>query len=288
MEKESKEKFNPIIVFFVLSAVVGITFALISVSTKNSNNQSGAPTINVASDSQQEQINSLQKEIDALKNKDTKTIEPTQKSKPDISSVVSEWRDNTAFLICSGVDMYYQPYSQTATAYIHINSINEVYALTNKHAISDKYGLLASRCELSINGNNPVVFFPSVNSDIINSTASEFDIAVFKIDSTNLSLSSLKKGKLCSKNNIKANTGDQIVVIGYPAIGSTKDITATEGIISGYDYPYYVTSAKIEHGNSGGLAILVKDNCFLGVPTGAVTGSIESLGRIFDIAILLQ
>lgn len=76
--------------------------------------------------------------------------------------------------------------------------------------------------------------------------------------------------------------GDKIVILGYPGVGSSSGITATEGIISGYEGDYYVTSAKIEHGNSGGVAILIKDNCFVGIPTASVAGSLESLGRILS------
>lgn len=74
--------------------------------------------------------------------------------------------------------------------------------------------------------------------------------------------------------------GDSIVILGYPSIGSQTDITATQGIISGYDGEYYITSAGIDHGNSGGAAIDEKNNCYLGIPTWAKAGSFESLGRI--------
>nr|MDQ3014484.1 hypothetical protein [bacterium] len=63
---------------------------------------------------------------------------------------------------------------------------------------------------------------------------------------------------------------------------SRVDVTATEGIISGYEGNYYITSAKIEQGNSGGAAISLRDNCFLGIPTLTLVGKVESLGRILD------
>ena len=77
--------------------------------------------------------------------------------------------------------------------------------------------------------------------------------------------------------------GDQVVILGYPSVGAEEGITATEGIVSGIDDDYYVTSAKIEQGNSGGAAILVKNNCLLGLPTLVVAGKIESLARILPI-----
>lgn len=81
-----------------------------------------------------------------------------------------------------------------------------------------------------------------------------------------------------------AKIGDDVVILGYPSIGSQYGLTLTSGKISGYEGSYYVTDAKIDHGNSGGAAVLVKNNCYLGIPTFGVVGQIESLGRILDIS----
>jgi len=92
--------------------------------------------------------------------------------------------------------------------------------------------------------------------------------------------------------------GDPIVILGYPSYGSGAgtitsvfshlEITATEGIVSGNDSGYYTTSAKIEHGNSGGLAIDETNNCYLGIPTASYTGEIESLGRILPASYIFK
>jgi S1-C subfamily serine protease len=82
----------------------------------------------------------------------------------------------------------------------------------------------------------------------------------------------------------KPKIGDKVVILGYPGIGAQDSVTATEGIISGFDANYYTTSAKIEKGNSGGAAIDVERNCFLGLPTLVITGQIESLARILPVA----
>jgi len=42
-----------------------------------------------------------------------------------------------------------------------------------------------------------------------------------------------------------------------------------------YDGNYYVTSAKIDHGNSGGTAILVNNDCYIGIPSASVVGSVD-------------
>ena len=83
--------------------------------------------------------------------------------------------------------------------------------------------------------------------------------------------------KFCSS---VPDIGDEVVILGYPAIGASSGITATDGIISGYDGDYYVTSAKVNSGNSGGIAVDLKNDCNLGIPTLVDAGSLESLARI--------
>ncbi len=74
--------------------------------------------------------------------------------------------------------------------------------------------------------------------------------------------------------------GEKVVILGYPSIGAQESVTATEGIIAGFDEDYYTTSAKIDKGNSGGAAISITENCFLGLPTLVFAGRVESLARI--------
>ena len=90
----------------------------------------------------------------------------------------------------------------------------------------------------------------------------------------------IKNYKYCAPSDVQI--GDKVYILGYPAIGG-ETITMTEGIISGYDNNFYKTSAKIDQGNSGGVAVLGKKNCYLGIPTSAAVGEIESLGRILDL-----
>ena len=82
-----------------------------------------------------------------------------------------------------------------------------------------------------------------------------------------------------------ADIGDRLSILGYPAIGG-ETLTVTEGIISGFEFHgdtrFIKSSAKLDHGNSGGLAI--KDSgCVIGIPTFVQRGQLESMGRILDL-----
>lgn len=65
----------------------------------------------------------------------------------------------------------------------------------------------------------------------------------------------------------------------------SRNLILTEGIISGKNEKGYFTTAKIDTGNSGGLAISKENNkvCLVGIPTWASVGEIDSLGIIQPI-----
>lgn len=103
--------------------------------------------------------------------------------------------------------------------------------------------------------------------------------------------------------------GYPVVVIGYPAFGiryvnlynqGFKQYIAyriaSDGIISGHDtsvvvpqgnlpYPNYFVSAKIDSGNSGGIAISKDEKglCVLGIPTWLTLGKYETQGLVQNI-----
>jgi len=91
---------------------------------------------------------------------------------------------------------------------------------------------------------------------------------------------------ICGSDVIKV--GEEIVVLGYPTIGG-EYLTATEGLISGYEGTYYLTtSAKIEQGSSGGGAFIKSTGCLVGMPTFVRLGKIESFARFINIPYLHQ
>lgn len=86
---------------------------------------------------------------------------------------------------------------------------------------------------------------------------------------------------VCGVADIKI--GDRVTVFGYPSFGGDS-LTVTDGIVSGIEYtaygPIYKTSAKIDRGNSGGLAVDNNNKCSIGIPTWATSGSFDGLGYI--------
>ncbi len=89
------------------------------------------------------------------------------------------------------------------------------------------------------------------------------------------------RNPICKSTDI----GDRLSILGYPTIGG-ETLTVTEGIISGFEFQgetrFIKSSAKLDHGNSGGLAIK-SSGCVVGIPTFVQRGQLESMGRILDL-----
>lgn len=187
----------------------------------------------------------------------------------DITNIIANWSPRVARLTCEfsdGTDNTVGKGSSVATL---IGSIP--HFITNKHVVEDDLPLSDCRAEL-LSGETV-----TVPSDAV--TVSE-KVDVGYIRASGAAFSGIDTSvKTCSN---KPAIGDAVVILGYPRVGGSG-ITATEGIISGFDDEYYVTSAKIEQGNSGGAAVHVKNNCLLGMPTLVVAGRIEALARILPI-----
>lgn len=86
--------------------------------------------------------------------------------------------------------------------------------------------------------------------------------------------------------NSDVNLGDPVRVLGYPSISGGYSLTVTDGIVSSLPVDGIIyTSAKISHGNSGGLAVDA-DGCMIGVPTLVITDENTSLGIIYSVDLI--
>ena len=217
-------------------------------------------------ESSQKKILSLEEKISKVKSYDATTI-------------ISHWRPLIANVECqfkySDTGRLYQTSSGSGIAIKFDNLPSAI--LTNKHILTDNNGYGANSCSVKLLDSAEKI----ISSDTKN-LVKNYDLGYIYINNPSDYFKNLTSvfPSLCHQ---KPSLGDDIVALGYPSIGSTSGLTATEGIISGFDGNYFITSAKVEQGNSGGAVILLKDNCLLGIPTFVTLGKVESLARILDI-----
>jgi S1-C subfamily serine protease len=188
----------------------------------------------------------------------------------DSSELVAEWGPMVGFIYC--VDSQGSGWSGSGTA-LNMGD-GTVVVLTNYHVLKG-----ASLCAVKFpDDSDPYVVY----SSDFRWDSSDLDWGFMTISSpTYKLLQASRSWAMCPSG--RGAIGDKLIILGYPGVGAQSTITVTQGIISGFDPDNFVTDAKIDHGNSGGAAILVEENCFLGIPSAAFTGEIESYGRILDI-----
>ncbi len=93
--------------------------------------------------------------------------------------------------------------------------------------------------------------------------------------------------KYCKNENVKL--GEPVRIYGYPAISGGYALTITDGVVSSLmpDEGLIFTSAKISHGNSGGLAV-DQYGCRLGIPAMVNGDDYESLGIIISNDLIFE
>lgn len=198
-----------------------------------------------------------------------------------VAEIVRQWYLRVALISCdymySGTKTIYARGSGSGTVFTNGSA---AYVLTNLHVLRDDEGYSPSVCRIGIPGD--ATWSEVYYGDKAFGYYTGVDAAsVHLVRATNLQKAvAAQRFSSCS---VKPSIGDPVVILGYPGIGAKGSVTATEGIIAGYESGVFVTSAKVEHGNSGGAAIDRTRNCFLGIPTYAVSGSVESLARIIDV-----
>ena len=215
----------------------------------------------------------------------------------DIPSIVKEWNNSVAL-----VDCYWSDSEQYGSGVLEtVTGTNRALISTNKHVVLNDSGFGPNYCDIYLPTqpkihieNNSVDPSAGLTQNYTNELKSngEFfhasenqDFAMIELQNPSESILKTPTPDACLTD---PDIGDKIIILGYPEIGSTAGITVTSGIISGIEGDYYVTDTKVDHGNSGGLTILVKDNCFLGIPTWVEGGQLESLARILKVSAFLS
>jgi len=258
------------------------------------------------------EITELKKEIESLKSKTIKQSQNQQIAEGKISELKDELKsteilpsenyeeqsnvvlDSIAKVICYLDDDMMGTGSGSIWAYG-----DNYYLITNKHVLKEADGenescvitvardwnAVANDSEKAYQDDN--LFIYSLNKNYTYWENEEFDFAITQIVEYEQPLTFLNDVAMvtneaeCNENLV---VGSKIKIIGFPYTSSFSLPTITEGIISSWEnisnIPYYITSAKIEHGNSGGIAVTDNYYCMIGIPTAVVVGDSESLGRI--------
>ncbi len=230
------------------------------------------------------QLEDLVEQVTTLKNKPAQIRTVTVEAKDTIADIVKKWSPRVVYVECTWT------YTNTGKVYARASGSatlikiagEGIKALTNKHVLLYKEEYSPSYCTVTLPG---IKSYSIMAGDSPWSGARDIDQGSIKMPQDAI-LSGITAQPLYLCPNV--DIGDKVIVMGYPGIGSETSITVTEGIVSGFDGDYYITSAKIDSGNSGGAAILVKDNCYLGIPSASVVGTMESLGRILKASLVLK
>lgn len=253
---------------------------------------------------QQNELASTQAELDALRTESSEIakqkegeIAAQQAQLADLSSrlanfqtapksnnttdIVNQWSGAVYKVVCRFEGADGKAYTQSGSG-LGFNMSDSAVFMTNRHILTPEIGGSLDRCTVSQNGTDLFLL------DLENTRVDvELDFAFYVFNSQQ----SVFKKRLTSENICRATSvsqGESIVILGYPITGVKNSATVTEGIIAGAEDNFYVTSAKIEQGNSGGAAVLTSQSCLLGLPTYAEVGRVESLARILKLEKLID
>lgn len=168
---------------------------------------------------------------------------------------------------------------------------DEHMILTNAHVVKDENGNLTDGCW---------VYFPRSDGSFYESVywageATAYDTTTTVIDEVEVGGEDSQTGGLdfavlritepeevtnfpdlfsiehqtCQEINRQVEGGERLFVLGFPP-AEGDDMTVAEGIVKGLEghfNEWVVTSARIASGHSGGVTVMAKDGCLLGIPT---------------------
>lgn len=170
---------------------------------------------------------------------------------------------------------------------------NDGLILTNNHVISG-----AKICFVTIPDpitGKPMEMYTAIPIPV-EKISEEYDIAVLMINDVYTDEEGYTWGKypntffafkepdICK--DVQWALGEQIKIYGYPSTSYNYNLTITDGIISNFDDDGYIlTSAKIDTGNSGGLAVN-NNGCIVGIPSAVLKGDYQNLGVIISSDII--
>jgi hypothetical protein len=167
------------------------------------------------------------------------------------------------------------------------------FILTNNHVITEASYCLVTLPDIKTGEPNSIYEAKPI---IIPTLSNQYDIAFLQINSAYTDKNGKTWGTYPTNfpeytspngcNNYAPKLGDSLRIYGYPVTSGGYNLTITDGIISSFDdYNDILTSAKVDSGNSGGLAVNT-NGCFLGIPSYVESGNYQNLGVIIPSSII--
>jgi S1-C subfamily serine protease len=168
--------------------------------------------------------------------------------------------------------------------------------LTNNHVIAG-----STSCKVTI--PNPltggIAEIYEAAPVIVPVLSKKYDVATLKIDASYTDTDGKSWGaypttfqaftipNTCSTST-PSKLGDSVRIYGYPVTSGGYNLTITDGIISSFaDDGSILTSAQVDSGNSGGLAV-DQNGCWLGIPSAVVSGNYQNLGVIIPGSVVAE
>lgn len=185
-----------------------------------------------------------------------------------LEDVVKAWRPYTVRVTCITLDSNGNKKSYSdGSGFLTIDPAKGPTIFTNKHVFYTTNGASSDYCDVYFPESKEVVKVEKKDRYV---SSKGYDRGTLVITQPSEYVSNLVKNKKITVNDcIRANaeSTDDIVIMGYPMGKPKDDISYAQGKIDGYQDKYFVSTATIVSGYSGGVAVSLKDNCYLGIPT---------------------
>ncbi len=299
MDKENKKEAHPIIWIVIGIVIAAVVFYMLGYSNKSNNKQqnsqqSASGTSNQLSNQPSQSTNQSQQNKN---NSSTQTAQPKTKAE-----IIAKWAPKIAYVYCewdytNGTFALAKQGSGTLA-----RSQDGTYGVfTNKHvAFDSNTNTSPNFCKIYFPNDSNITTVYDINQIQYDPKGNDAAIIVIKNPDSYIIANTPSDRDLTS--NLKSLgcymdyqqdivLGQDIIFLGYPDVGSPSSqltLKASQGIISGFDGDYYLTDAKIEEGNSGGAAILMKDDCMLGITTYKTYGpTYEYYSGVLDLGAVL-
>lgn len=214
----------------------------------------------------------------------TKQLEPVVESKVEESIIVEEkkpivtyttqdiiktWRPYVVRVTCIFLDANGSKKSYSdGSGLLSNNPSKGSIIVTNKHVFSPANMASSDYCEVYFPESKEVVKVDKKDRFV---NGKGYDLGALVITQPSSYVSELTKAQLTNTKDCPANqdSTDNIIIVGYPKGSSKEDISYKEGQLVGYRNPYFISSATVVEGYSGGIAVSLKDNCFVGTVSAA-------------------